>query len=215
VKMMTRTLHFVTPAVRLKAETFVKLNEASDTTCDNTNTVAAIQEALLNQDKGRRDRLDADRLDSDRLQYVFGLHFRYFYEQDLSSMTLIEHDVYYPSTMVAHASTSGDNATDVCEMMYENGPEAHACSHGFDSFENCTTRISSLPQVTVSERGIGTSDGDSLACRNLHASLATKDPTHCPHLSLTPLSRMRMGALHVISEAKTTWSLATCSMNLT
>jgi len=158
--------------------------ESSDDSC--VLTIASVHQVLLNQDKVRTDLKGV----GDLMQFVFGQKLHYSYANDLSSITIANHDLYFPEPVVNYIVGSGDSdliAKDVCQEMQDQCPEVYQANN-FGSFDNCTSIMAMKPSATVNERGLATIDGDSLGCRNIHASMARQDPSgHCPHLSVVPM----------------------------
>jgi hypothetical protein len=58
---------------------------------------------------------------------------------------------------------------------------------GFDTFEQCTSRCAAFPSTNHTYTAADGHDGDTLACRLYHATLATVDPdNNCPSAALRP-----------------------------
>jgi len=166
----------------LEGKAFMQLNHADANTCDVT--LATIDQTLLNQD-----RIQSSLKDTSWLHFVFGQRIKFSYTEDLSSITFMDHDLYYPSDFVGTVVGSNEPEIvreDICNVMQDRCLDIFE-QNNFTSTSDCVDAMSSLPPVTVNSQGLATIDGNSLHCRNLHANLASQNLKHCPHLSLKPI----------------------------
>ena len=124
-------------------------------------------------------------------QYVFGQRLRYTYTENLQSVSVLDHNLYYSPSYLNSITAGAGNPEKIgyfiCQTMQDSCPNTWEYN-SFASFSDCVEKMAALPLATINDRGLSTFDGNSTVCKAVHASLANGDPKgHCAHSSYLPM----------------------------
>jgi len=180
---------------------FIALNKASDSICDIT--LADVAQLEYNPMRVREEEMAAP-----FVKYVFGQRLVWTYDEALVP-TITDHNYYYSPRFLERifleVSDNTKLADFICETMAELCPETFKFNN-FTSRQECANLMETLPLATTNVNGLATIDGNSTGCRNLHATLASTNVDHCPHISYHP-QEDKKGQIKCSSEYQNNFSL--------
>lgn len=180
---------------------FITLNRASDSSCDIT--FADVMQAEFNPLRRLEEKMAAP-----FTKFVFGQRMVWNYDEVLVP-TITDHNYYYSTPFVEHVAQDLSNNTKladfICETMATTCPGTYKFNN-FTSRQECANLMETLPQATTNANDLVTFDGNSSGCRNLHATLASRNHDHCPHLSYYP-KEDKKGRIKCSSEYQSNYSL--------
>ncbi|CAB9504302.1 Putative white-brown complex homolog protein 30 [Seminavis robusta] len=101
---------------------------------------------------------------------------------------VISDAVYLPpglTSVVVNAVNHTRGNRIVCTTLRDRCPASFE-RDGFETLDDCTDKMGSLPVASANSHGLVVSDNNSTTCRFVHASLAKSNTDHCPHVSYYP-----------------------------